>query len=100
MDFHDMYIPEPNSGCFLWLGNTTASGHGTWKGKIAHRYVCEGLSEEKPLALHKCDVACCVNPLHLFPGNQKDNMQDMVRKGRHKGGRWVGYTLKTKLRYP
>lgn len=94
MDFNDFVSPEPNSGCFLWTGTTTASGHGVWKGKAAHRYVCEGLTNEKPLALHKCDISCCVNPQHLFPGTHKDNMIDMVKKGRHRGGRWVGYTLK------
>lgn len=32
--------------------------------------------------LHQCDVRSCVNPDHLFVGSQKDNVYDMIGKGR------------------
>lgn len=32
--------------------------------------------------LHRCDVPACCNPNHLFLGTQKDNVADMIGKGR------------------
>lgn len=36
---------------------------------------------------HRCDVACCVNPAHLYEGTQLDNMQDRLRRGRWTGNK-------------
>ena len=87
-------IPEPNSGCWLWLGVLADNGYGrigvqvggNWRVKSAHRVswieangdIPEGMS-----VLHRCDVRCCVNPDHLFLGTQLDNMRDMHAKGRY-----------------
>lgn len=35
--------------------------------------------------LHKCDRTKCRNLDHIFLGSRKDNMQDMVNKGRNEG---------------
>lgn len=37
--------------------------------------------------LHSCDNPPCTNPEHLFLGTQKENIQDMISKGRAKFGK-------------
>jgi hypothetical protein len=88
--FFDFFIPEPNSGCWLWMGQISNSGYGRFSvgNRIqvqAHRFSWElhnGKIPEGLFACHKCDVRCCVNPEHLFIGTQSDNLNDMVQKGR------------------
>jgi len=88
--FIEKTIPEPNSGCWLWVCGTNNTGYGAFslclpefKTSIAHRaayYIFNGPYDKKLKVLHKCDTPKCVNPSHLFLGTLKDNAADMVRK--------------------
>lgn len=101
--FMNLCAPEPNSGCWLWLGTTNPLGYGRFRldGKTlsAHRVAYELFESKIPNNLcvcHKCDVRCCVNPAHLFLGTHKDNEQDKLAKGRHRH-RWSArYDLQAK----
>jgi hypothetical protein len=68
-------------GCF-YLGSRT---DGTRKMHPAHRVAYElsvGAVPPGMKVLHKCDNPRCVNPAHLFLGTQRQNVDDMVAKGR------------------
>jgi hypothetical protein len=92
--FTSAYIPEPNSGCWLWLRALNVDGYGsiavgrasTKNGnERAHRFSWKKFKGAIPFGmcvLHRCDVRSCVNPDHLFLGTYRDNHDDMVAKGR------------------
>lgn len=89
--FYDFALPEPNSGCWLWIGALYGSGYGVFntsddRTMHAHRYswmLHRGEIPDGLIVCHKCDVRCCVNPEHLFVGTHSDNANDMHAKGRN-----------------
>lgn len=79
--FEEKYIPEPNSGCWLWLAMTNGFGYGQFKLStnervVAHRFsyqVYKGEIPEGKELDHLCRVRCCVNPDHLEPVFHAEN---------------------------
>ncbi len=91
--FENSYIPDPNTGCWLWVGTWNQRGYGTVRrghhGILAHRLSWELHNGPIPKGLcvcHKCDTPACVNHKHLFLGTQKDNFDDCYNKKRHQHG--------------
>lgn len=98
--FHES-IEKSDDGCWLWTRRSkTAYGYGQiWelKSEGGRKWESHRLSwtlHRGPIpagmsVLHRCDIAACCNPDHLFLGNQQDNMRDMREKGRN----FLGYKL-------
>lgn len=89
--FEAKFIPEPNSGCWLWEATTNPDGYGRfrYKGTLtgAHRVSLMLYKEQENknlCVLHRCDTPCCVNPEHLYFGTHSENMKDRQSKGRGK----------------
>lgn len=86
-------MPEPNSGCLLWLKNVNDKGYGRFatggKRAMAHRLIwalVHGPIQGGLLVCHRCDVPSCINVDHLFLGTTADNIRDKVSKRRHRFG--------------
>lgn len=79
--FEDKYIPEPNSGCWIWIGVLSGKyGQILCDGKMqyAHRVSFELFKNKIPDGMeidHLCRVRCCVNPNHLEPVTCKENIR-------------------------
>lgn len=81
-------IPEPNTGCWLWLGSMCGHyGNAPIGGRNigAHRVsyvVHHGPIPSGLVVMHRCDQPTCVNPQHLTVGTTADNNRDRSLKGR------------------
>ena len=86
------YIPEPMSGCWIWIGALSGFGYGSFfydgKREQAHRvsyamakritvFSLRGL-----LLLHSCDNPACINPDHVEIGTQLQNIRQAAARGR------------------
>lgn len=86
--------------CWEFQGATNNIGYGMIrdenKMRTAHRVSYEKHNDITiPIGMcvcHKCDNPKCVNPSHLWLGTMKQNIREMIDKGRHKF--WGGKTRK------
>jgi hypothetical protein len=83
---------ENENGCYICTSHSRSQkGYPfySWDKKSGHmsRFIWEQLhgdiSKEMHVC-HKCDNPSCINPKHLFLGTNNDNVQDKMKKGRHK----------------
>lgn len=89
----DRCIPVPESGCWIWLMSVIQDGYGRMqlgpRKVLAHRFSYEtfvGPIPDGMLVLHSCDVPPCINPNHLFLGDDAANSADKVAKQRQARG--------------
>lgn len=83
---------SPNE-CWPWTGSINSHGYGQfaiYRGKsrkwvYAHRLSYELSTAESidgKVIRHSCDNPPCVNPEHLQPGTQAQNVRDAIDRGR------------------
>lgn len=75
------------SGCLEWAGCRDRDGYGRRGNKQAHRVAYEAAFGPIPPGMfvcHSCDNPPCVNPAHLWLGDNRANQHDAARKGRQR----------------
>ena len=89
--FEDKYIPEPNTGCWLWLGSLKPDGYSRFNARISGHQASfshwKGQVPEGKEIDHICRMRCCVNPAHLQAITHRENVA--------KSGAWEFNTRKT-----
>lgn len=81
------------NGCWIWRGRIGSKTNGQYgvldfegKAILAHRAAYEcwvGPIPDGNVLMHRCDTPLCINPEHLTPGTQRENLADRDSKGRH-----------------
>ncbi len=89
--FRQKFVVLDPDSCWVWTGcKFSSGGHGAFslRQQAARAHVlmfelCFGPIPKGIKVLHNCDNPLCINPKHLFLGTQRDNLKDMIEKGRH-----------------
>jgi hypothetical protein len=74
-------VPDKDTDCMIWTGGLSRDGrYGSVsyydKTYRVHRLVYQLFYQDNPgklHILHHCDRPLCINPSHLFKGNEDDN---------------------------
>ena len=93
--FHDKYIVDPETGCWIWTGAKTANGYGRfrWEGRMqrAHRVAYAAANGDIPAGMqvdHICNRPSCIRPDHLQLATPAENVRYAIeRDGTHIGAR-------------
>lgn len=79
--------------CWPWTGRIDRNGYGRFdmqrRPQLAHRiayFIANPQADTTKMVCHSCDNPRCCNPKHLWLGTQRQNVEDMDRKGRRKNG--------------
>lgn len=73
----ELTMPEPNSGCWFWMGLIGKDGYGRINGRRAHTVSYVIHRGPIPIGLepdHLCRARSCVNPWHLEPVTHRENV--------------------------
>jgi hypothetical protein len=80
---------DKTDDCWNWTAGLFENGYGLFRfdNRLvrAHRFSWELVNGEIPTGMqvnHHCDNKRCVNPAHLYVGDQKQNRADSVNRGR------------------
>jgi len=86
----NIFITENN--CWNWQGKKrkgygwmSVNGEVTAVHRFSYKYYY-GEFNDSLFVCHHCDNRLCCNPEHLFLGTHSDNMQDCIKKNRHRWG--------------
>src|SRR5215831_7938022 len=82
--------PIEGSPCWVWTWGHSDKGYGciSWKGQVWRAHRLSYIAFVAPIpdgldCLHHCDIRDCINPDHLYVGDDYDNQGDMYRRGRN-----------------
>lgn len=93
---------QKGRGCWKWLGAMQANGYGhhcidrshSMKAARAAWVIFRGPIQKGLQVCHTCDNRACVRLSHLFLGTPKENIHDMIHKGRNRSKLTIPQVLK------
>ena len=97
--FDRYYIPEPNSGCWIWMGAVSGRGRDKNYGYMrvskqrmepayAFSYMIHVGDPKGGVLDHRCDNPICVNPDHLLLTTHREN----ILRGKGTGAKFARRT--------